>query len=98
MVKSKEATGVGMAAYTHPGVDISMGRGTPLYAAASGTVTFAGWSPRFYRPNQVQITTPDGQLHIYAHMWTVDTHLTVGSQVKRRVAPVTAWPSTRNRS
>lgn len=76
-------TGVGMPAYTHPGMDISMVRATSLYAAAAGTVQFAGWSPKFYRPRQVQIRTLDGQLHIYAHMWSVAPGLTVGTYVDR---------------
>lgn len=76
-------TGVGMPAYTHPGMDISMVRGTRLYAAAAGTVTFAGWSPQFYRPRQVQIQTPGGELHIYAHMWSVDPNIKVGARVDR---------------
>jgi murein DD-endopeptidase MepM/ murein hydrolase activator NlpD len=76
-------TGVGMPAHTHPGMDISMVRGTRLYAAAAGTVRFAGWSPRFYRPHQVLIETPDGEIHVYAHMWSVAPTITAGTSVNR---------------
>ncbi|WP_424980117.1 M23 family metallopeptidase [Labedella populi] len=34
----------GIGSRNHPGVDIANGSGTPLYAASSGTVTYAGWN------------------------------------------------------
>jgi hypothetical protein len=74
-------TSVGMSAKTHPGLDVSMVTGTKLYAIAGGTVEFAGWSPRYNRPHQVRIATHTGQLHIYAHLWSVA--VSTGDRVER---------------
>lgn len=70
-----------MGADTHPGLDIAIVRGTPLFAAAAGTVEFAGWG-EYYRPHHVDIRTPTGELHIYAHMWSVDPAVVVHGQVR----------------
>jgi murein DD-endopeptidase MepM/ murein hydrolase activator NlpD len=70
-----------MSTNTHPGVDIGIVRGTPLFAAAGGTVEFAGWG-EYYRPHHVDIRTADGELHIYAHMWSVDPSVRVGGRVQ----------------
>lgn len=61
---------------THIGVDVGMPRETPIYAAAAGIVTQAGWSDAF-RPNPVTVETPDDpatpeddrEQHIYGHLW-----------------------------
>lgn len=50
----------------HKGIDIAGPVGTPIYAAASGTVTFAGWNSGGYG-NLVEIEHPDGSLTLYAH-------------------------------
>ncbi len=75
-------TAVCMPAFTHPGVDISLVRGTDLYAAADGVVEFAGWA-NYYRPHHVDIRTVSGDLHIYGHMWSVDPAIISGARVRR---------------
>ena len=50
----------------HKGIDIAGPIGTPIMAAATGTVTFAGWNSGGYG-NLVEIEHPDGSLTRYAH-------------------------------
>lgn len=50
----------------HRGIDIAGPIGTPIYAAAPGVVTFAGWNSGGYG-NLVEIEHPDGSLTLYAH-------------------------------
>ncbi|MGI0487524.1 peptidoglycan DD-metalloendopeptidase family protein [Pantanalinema rosaneae CENA516] len=50
----------------HKGIDIAANVGTPIVAAASGVVTFAGWNSGGYG-YLVEITHPDGSLTLYAH-------------------------------
>jgi murein DD-endopeptidase MepM/ murein hydrolase activator NlpD len=54
----------------HNGVDISAPAGTPIYAAASGTVTTVkndgGWNSGY--GNYVVISHPNGTSTLYAHM------------------------------
>lgn len=50
----------------HYGVDIAAGRGTPIYATKSGTVTGAGYSE--VNGYNVSINHNDGYASIYAHM------------------------------
>jgi murein DD-endopeptidase MepM/ murein hydrolase activator NlpD len=50
----------------HKGIDIAGPIGTPIYAAADGIVTFAGWNAGGYG-NLVEIEHPDGSLTLYAH-------------------------------
>ncbi len=76
-------TGVGMPAHTHPGVDISMVRGTALRAAQAGRVLYAAFGKKYYRPHHVDILTDDGQHHVYAHMWWVDPAVVQGGRVER---------------
>jgi len=70
-----------MDADTHPGMDIGMNVGTSLFAAERGTVEFAGWGD-FFRPHHVDIRTPDGNLHIYGHMWSVEPDVVAGGTVE----------------
>jgi murein DD-endopeptidase MepM/ murein hydrolase activator NlpD len=57
--------GMGTAAF-HRGLDIAAPTGTPIVAARTGTVVFAGWSDRGYG-NLVQIRHADGAQTWYAH-------------------------------
>lgn len=50
----------------HAGIDIAGPIGTPIFAAASGVVVFAGWSPEGLG-NVVTIRHGDGNLSLYAH-------------------------------
>ncbi|MDJ0844163.1 M23 family metallopeptidase [Crocosphaera sp.] len=50
----------------HTGVDIAAPIGTPILAAASGVVVFAGWSNKGLG-YQVSIRHPDGNVSVYGH-------------------------------
>jgi murein DD-endopeptidase MepM/ murein hydrolase activator NlpD len=50
----------------HQGIDIAAPIGTPIMAAASGEVIFAGWNSGGYG-NLVQLKHPDGSITFYAH-------------------------------
>ncbi|MFN9644869.1 MAG: peptidoglycan DD-metalloendopeptidase family protein [Cyanobacteriota bacterium] len=50
----------------HKGIDVANSVGTPIVAAQSGRVTFAGWNDGGYG-YLVEITHPDGSLSLYAH-------------------------------
>ncbi|WP_013334428.1 M23 family metallopeptidase [Gloeothece verrucosa] len=50
----------------HTGIDIAGPIGTPIFAAASGVVVFAGWSTEGYG-NLVTLKHPDGSLTLYGH-------------------------------
>jgi murein DD-endopeptidase MepM/ murein hydrolase activator NlpD len=52
----------------HHGVDIKAARGTPIRAAAAGTVVFSGRQSSYGR--MIKITHPDGRTTIYAHNHT----------------------------
>ena len=74
------AKALGLNGCQYPAISIALPRGTPLFAAEGGTVEFAGFDV-FYRPYHVNIRTADGQLHTYAHMWSVNSNVVVGGQV-----------------
>jgi Peptidase family M23/Bacterial SH3 domain len=61
------ATGVCMQLDHHPGIDVSMPSGTPIYAAAAGTVRQVGCD-LFFRPMPVYVDADNGELHIYGHL------------------------------
>ncbi len=69
----------------HDGIDVSNGTGTPIVAAADGTVFFSGYSFDGYA-NMVQLkhTLPGGKIvyTLYAHMATEST-LKVGDSVSK---------------
>lgn len=52
---------------SHLGIDIAAGVGTPIYAADSGTVVYAGWNDSGYG-NLVAIDHNNGYKTIYAHL------------------------------
>ena len=49
----------------HAGIDIKADMGTPVLAAAAGTVSFSGWSASFGR--LIKIEHPNGFVTVYAH-------------------------------
>ena len=63
----------------HTGVDILAGYGTPIQAAAGGTVTAVG--PADYFGIRVEITDSYGLVEIYAHMESVSVAL--GQQIQQ---------------
>jgi murein DD-endopeptidase MepM/ murein hydrolase activator NlpD len=75
------SAGVCMPDDTHPGVDVAIEIGTPLYAPTAATVEFAG-ADRFYAPYHVDLRTADGDLFIFGHMWSVDPAVVVGGRVE----------------
>lgn len=50
----------------HNGIDIAGPVGTPIFAAAAGVVTYAGWNSGGYG-NLVEIEHADGSFTVYAH-------------------------------
>lgn len=51
--------------HRHKGIDIAAPTGTPFYAAAPGTVIFAGWQSGY--GNTLIISHDDGRMSRYAH-------------------------------
>jgi murein DD-endopeptidase MepM/ murein hydrolase activator NlpD len=71
--------GMGTASF-HRAIDIAVPTGTPIAAARSGTVTYAGWSDRGYG-NLVKIQHSGGDETWYAHQSEI--LVTVGQAVKQ---------------
>ena len=63
----------------HAGVDIANGKGTPIYAAASGKVITAGWMNGY--GNTIMISHPNGYTTLYAHLNSIS--VSVGQQVSQ---------------
>ncbi|HEX2863847.1 MAG TPA: LysM peptidoglycan-binding domain-containing M23 family metallopeptidase [Deinococcales bacterium] len=57
----------------HDGIDIGAPTGTPIHAAASGTVTFAAWDSTGYG-NRVVVRGLDGRRYSYAHASALTVH------------------------
>ena len=57
--------------YGHPGLDIGLPEGTPVFATDDGTVTFAGWNIYCYG-NLVVINHGNGYETFYAHLSAVN--------------------------
>ncbi|WP_420642778.1 peptidoglycan DD-metalloendopeptidase family protein [Candidatus Leptofilum sp.] len=53
--------------YGHPGLDIALPEGSPVYASDTGTVTFAGWNVYGYG-NLIVINHGNGYETFYAHL------------------------------
>jgi murein DD-endopeptidase MepM/ murein hydrolase activator NlpD len=64
----------------HRGIDIAADVGTPIYAAATGVIEFAGWNSGGYG-NMVEIRHPDGSMTRYAHMNAI--HVRNGQNVSQ---------------
>jgi lipoprotein NlpD len=56
----------GFRKYQHEGIDIAGASGTPVVAAASGTVVKAGWN-EWGLGNAVVVEHPDGSVTVYGH-------------------------------
>lgn len=56
----------GFRKYKHEGIDIAGASGTPIVAAASGTVIQAGWDD-WGLGNAITIKHPDGSVTVYGH-------------------------------
>jgi murein DD-endopeptidase MepM/ murein hydrolase activator NlpD len=63
----------------HAGVDIASSCGTPMYAASSGTVEYAGWLGTL--GNFIRINHGNGLTTGYAHIQTGGIHVRVGEYV-----------------
>lgn len=64
----------------HSGIDIASDVGTPIYAAASGVVQYAGWNSGGYG-NMVEIKHADGSMTRYGHMNAI--HVQEGQRVSQ---------------
>ncbi len=77
--------GMGTSSF-HRGIDIAAPTGTPVGAARSGTVTYAGWSSRGYG-NLVRIRHADGSETWYGHFSSISVsvgqYVTQGATVGR---------------
>jgi hypothetical protein len=75
------STGVCLPHCTHPGMDIGVLKHTALYAAQGGLVEFAG-DNQYYRPYHVKIRAPNGDLHLYGHLWSIDSNVVKDGQIQ----------------
>jgi murein DD-endopeptidase MepM/ murein hydrolase activator NlpD len=66
----------------HLGIDYSATTGTPVWAAAEGTITFAG--PRGPNGNLVSLRHKNGFESHYAHLWKISAGIKSGSRVSQR--------------
>lgn len=63
----------------HDGVDWSAPRGTYVFAAADGTISFAGWDTGY--GNTVRITHSDGIETVYGHLSSIEAGVEPGAVV-----------------
>lgn len=75
----------GIGSTNHKGIDIAAPRGTPVYAADGGTVTYAGWMSSY--GYLVRIKHDNGYETYYAHnsslLVSVGQHVYKGQQIAR---------------
>ncbi len=75
----------GIGSTNHKGIDIAAPRGTPVYAADGGTVTYAGWMSGY--GYLVQINHGNGYVTYYGHnsslTASVGQHVYKGQQIAR---------------
>ena len=75
----------GIGSTNHKGIDIAVPRGTPIYAADGGTVTYAGWMSGY--GYLVEINHGNGYVTRYGHnsslTVSVGQHVYKGQQVAR---------------
>ena len=75
----------GIGSTNHKGIDIAVPRGTPIYAADGGTVTYSGWMSGY--GYLVQIDHGNGSVTRYGHnsslTASVGQHVYKGQQVAR---------------
>ena len=65
----------------HKGIDFAVPRGTPVMAAGSGTVTYAGWSNGF--GNLLVVNHANGYSTAYAHLSRFGTGMKQGTRVRQ---------------
>lgn len=65
----------------HEGVDMAAPTGTPIHAAAEGTVKYAGWARGYGR--LVELKNFDGYSTRYAHMHKIRSSLHTGEHVSK---------------
>ena len=75
----------------HAGIDIQAEMGTPVLAAAAGTVSFSGWAASYGR--LVKVQHPNGFVTIYAH--NSENLVQVGDTVETGTAIATVGRSGR---
>ena len=79
----------GIGSTNHKGIDIAVPRGTPIYAADGGTVTYSGWMSGY--GYLVQIDHGNGYVTRYGHnsslTVSVGQHVYKGQQVARAGSP-----------
>jgi len=75
----------GIGSTNHKGIDIAAPRGTPVYAADGGTVTYAGWMSGY--GYTVRIDHGNGYVTYYAHNSSLTTsvgkHVYKGQQIAK---------------
>jgi len=79
IITSRFGVGSAIRRASHTGLDIAASTGTPIVAAASGTVTFSGYKGSY--GNMIVISHGNGVQTYYAHCQTLN--LSAGAQVSQ---------------
>lgn len=64
----------------HPGIDLAARYGSPVRAALTGEVVYAGWDGGYGK--LVALRSDDGIVTRYAHLSTIANEVTVGTELK----------------